>query len=275
MVHFKPFLSPKHRFEWTDEFDKAFAESKNIIVNAIIEGVEIFDPKRRTCLRPDWSKTGIGFFLSQKHCSCPGQSPGCCSDGWRITLAGFRFLRPEETRYAPVEGEALAIAWSLEQTRYFTQGCDDLLIITDHKPLVKLFGDRTLDEITNPRLLRIKQRTLLWRFSIQYSPGKGNHFSDATSRNPVEVPRNDIGDQQESSFLSCLYVIDDDRDEMESELAVIVGQDLRAVTWEVVRLESTQAYRSQGKASHRTYKSSGSTGTTCTSLMELSCLGEE
>jgi len=103
----------------------------------------------------------MGFFLSQKHCCCPQQSPGCCPDGWKIALAGSRFLRPEETRYAPVEGEALAIAWSLEQTRYFTQGCDNLLIITDHKPLTKLFGDRTLDEITNPRLLRIKQRTLL------------------------------------------------------------------------------------------------------------------
>ena len=59
--------------------------------------------------------------------------PGCCEDGWRITLAGSRPLKPAETRYAPVEGE-----------RY-----DDLLLLTDHKPLCKLFGD--LDEIENPR----------------------------------------------------------------------------------------------------------------------------
>ena len=30
---------------------------------------------------------------------------------------------------------------------YFTKGCMDLVIETDHKPLVKIFGIRTLDEI--------------------------------------------------------------------------------------------------------------------------------
>jgi len=174
MKPFKHLLSPKTKFEWTAELETAFQKSKAHVVELILKGVEIFDPHRYTCLRPDWSKTGIGFFLSQKHCNCLKLSPDCCKDGWRITLAGSRFLRSAETRYAPVEGEALAIAWSLEQTRYFTQGCDRLIVVTDHKPLLKLFGDRTLDEITNPRLFRLKQRTLLWRFSIIHTPGKSN-----------------------------------------------------------------------------------------------------
>ena len=89
-----------------------------------------------------------------------------------------------EQRYAAIEGEALAVAWGLEQTRYFTQGCDNLVVVTDHKPLVKIFGDRTLDEITNSRLFRLKQRTLPWRFDIVYLPGKSNHAADATSRHP-------------------------------------------------------------------------------------------
>ena len=75
----------------------------------------------------------------------------------KLPLAGSRFLRQAETRFAPVEGEALAIAWSLEQTRYFTQGCDRLIVVTDQKPLLKLFGDRTLYDIANPRLFRLKQ----------------------------------------------------------------------------------------------------------------------
>ena len=49
-----------------------------------------------------------------------------------------------------VEGESLAFVWALKQLQYFTQGCDNLLVLTDHKPLVKLFGDRTLDGIANP-----------------------------------------------------------------------------------------------------------------------------
>ena len=76
----------------------------------------MFDPGRPTCLRTDYSDIGVGYFLSHKHCACAGVTPGCCSDGWHITLAGSRFLKPEETRYTPVEGEVLAIAWSLEET---------------------------------------------------------------------------------------------------------------------------------------------------------------
>lgn len=99
-------------------------------------------------------------------------------------LAGSRFLSDTETRYAAIEGEALAIVYGLEQTRYFKQGCDDLQIVTDHKPLVKLFSDRTLDAITNIRLFHLKERTLQWRFNISYSPGKTNFAADATSRHP-------------------------------------------------------------------------------------------
>ena len=63
-------------------------------------------------------------------------------------------------------------------------GCDDLVVIVDHKPLVKLFGDRRLDEIDNPRLFRMKQRTLRWRFDIEYQRGDSNPFADAMSRHP-------------------------------------------------------------------------------------------
>ena len=158
---------------------------KTAIVNAIQRGVEIFDPTRRTCLRPDWSNRGIGYFLLQKHCDCKSSIPDCCQFGWRIVLAGLRFLSSAETRYAPIEGEALAIAWGLEQTKYFTQGCDNLVVVSDHKPLTKIFGDRTLDEISNTRLFRLKQRTLMWRFDIAHLPGKTNCAADAASHHPV------------------------------------------------------------------------------------------
>ena len=182
--------------------DNAFHQSEQEIVSAIKDGVKIFDPKLRTCLKPDWSKTGIGFFLSQKHCSCSSLSPGCCVNGWRITLAGSRFLKPAETRYASIEREALAIAWSLEQTRYFTLGCDNL-VVRDHKPLVKLLGDRSLDEITNPRLFRIKQRTLLWRFDIEHTPGKTQYCADAMSRHVVGE-----ASTEEEVEISCAEISD-------------------------------------------------------------------
>ena len=200
MALFRPFLSPKYKFFWSEVLDKAFKESKELIIDSIREGVEIFDMSMPTCLRPDWSSKGIGYFLLQKNCACASDLPDCCENGWRITLAGSRFLSGAETRYAAVEGEALAIAWGLEQTRYFTQGCRDLLVVTDHKPLTKIFGDRTLDEISNTRLFRLKQRTLPWHFRVKHLPGKTNLAADATSRFPAigsEVSALTVADQSE------------------------------------------------------------------------------
>ena len=230
MAPFKPFLSPKVRFEWTPALDEAFNTSKDAIVDAIRHGVEIFDPTKRTCLRPDWSCKGIGYFLSQKHCVCESRIPDCCDNGWRVTLAGSRFLSSAEQRYAAIEGEALAVAWGLEQSKYFTQGCNDLLVVTDHKPLVKIMGDRTLDEIPNSRLFRLKQRTLPWAFEIAHLPGKTNTAADATSRHPV------------SNFaeLSSL-TLHSAQDDAECAMTAAIRhetQNITALTWERIASET-------------------------------------
>ena len=61
MKPFKPFLSPKTPFLWTEELEHAFEQSKIELIKAIEHGVRIFDPLRKTCLTPDWSKTGVGY----------------------------------------------------------------------------------------------------------------------------------------------------------------------------------------------------------------------
>ena len=231
IIPFRKFLSPTEKFVWTEELDSIFEESKSRILEAIREGVMIFDMKRHTCLRTDWSKKGIGFLLAQKFCDCNvDRSYGCCPDGWKITLAGSRFLSPAEKNYAPVEGEALAVAWALEQTRYFTMGCNDLKIIVDHKPLTKLFGDRRLDEIDNPRLFRLKQRTLMWRFTIEYQPGASNPFADAMSRHP-----NKYAELASASMMSTY----DSEEAAYSSGVASETEKLFAVTWEKVKAVSS------------------------------------
>ena len=240
---FRVFLGKNKKFEWNDELEAAFQKSKLAIVDAIREGVEIFDVNRPTLLQTDYSETGIGYFLSQKHCSCPGISPGCCQKGWRITLAGSRFLKPAESRYSPIEGEALAIAWSLEQTKYFTLGCPNLTITTDHKPLLGLLGSCNMDQITNPRLFSLKQRTLLWSFKIVHLPGRDNKCPDAASRFPSTYDDDD-DDLQASQrvALSAIRIHDsvcdafDDEDLCVSTLGS--SKEVRAVTWDCVREET-------------------------------------
>ena len=228
MEPFRKFLSPKEKFVWNSELDAIFNESKSKIVEAIKEGVQIFDVSRRTCLRTDWSKQGIGYFLAQKHCLCDGGSFGCCPDGWRINLAGSRFLNSAEQNYAPVEGEALAVVWALQQTKYFTMGCDNLVVITDHKPLTKILGDRRLDEIENPRLFRLKRQTLMWRYEIEYQRGSRNQFADAMSRHPSQYAE------------TASLALSDEEDECASMIGGIghEAEAFFAITWQRVKLSS-------------------------------------
>ena len=97
-------------------------------------------------------------------------------------MAGSRFCTGAESRYVPVEGEAQAIVWALESTRHYTLGNTQLLVATDHKPLVKVFGDRSLGDISNPRLARLKEATLRWEFQVIHVPGVVNSGPDALSR---------------------------------------------------------------------------------------------
>ena len=101
MAPFKSLLSPKTPFQWSDQLEESFVNSKKAIILTIPDGVEIFDPARKTCLQTDFSKQGLGYWLIQKHCDCRVDKLECCDNGWRVTLAGSRFLRDAESRYAP------------------------------------------------------------------------------------------------------------------------------------------------------------------------------
>ena len=136
---------------------------------------------------PDFCKTGIGYLLMQKKCHCEKITPYCCTGGWHLVLAGSRFTKDAETRYAPVEGEALACEWGLENAKHYTLGNPKLLIATDHKPLVKILGDRKIEDISNPRLVKLKEKTLRWHFDIMHVPGKIHIGPDTLSRKEISV----------------------------------------------------------------------------------------
>ena len=103
---------------------------------------------------------------------------------WMV-FAGSRFTSGPESRYSPVEGEALGVAWALEKSKHFTLGCPNLYIAVDHRPLLKVLGDRHLEDISNPRLLNLKEKTLRYRFELVYVPGVQHKSPDAASRHPT------------------------------------------------------------------------------------------
>ena len=121
------------------------------------ERVCIFEKSKPTCLARDWSKTGIGFWLFQKHCHCPSSEPFCCCTGWKVTLVGSCFTHAAESCYAPVEREVLAVPDALNKARFFVLHCSDLIIAVDHKPLLNVFSDGSL-KISNVRLRNLKRK---------------------------------------------------------------------------------------------------------------------
>jgi hypothetical protein len=72
MAPFRHLLSFKVPFQWSAELQAAFDASKQEILAQCEKGVRSFDPSLPTALATDWSKLGIGYWLTQKHCSCPG-----------------------------------------------------------------------------------------------------------------------------------------------------------------------------------------------------------
>ena len=178
-------LKPTTLFIWDDSLYEAFKESKEVIVREIQKGPCTFDNTKPTCLAADWSNNGIGFWLFQMHCHCSYTKPFCRHQDWQITLVESRTTHAAEFQYAPIEGEAPAVADAKDKARFFVLGCEELIVPVDHKPLLKIFGNRSLDEISNTYLRNLKEKTLRYKFCIVRVPGVCHRAADAVSRHPT------------------------------------------------------------------------------------------
>ena len=152
MQPFREMLKPLAKGKgiyWDENLTKLFEESKQVIAKSVADGIRTYDPNMWTCLATDWSKDGIGYMLTQKHCQCQTLTPLCCKEGWRLVLAGSRFTTGAESRYAPVEGEALGVSWALENTKQVDSG---------HRPqtLVEDTGRQKVGRHVQPQAVKVE-----------------------------------------------------------------------------------------------------------------------
>ena len=145
---------------------------------------------------------------------------------------GSRFTHNAKSRYAPIEGEALAVADALDTATHFVLGCKNLTFAVDRRPLLKIFGDRSLDHICNTRLRNLKEKTLRYldhicntrlrnlkektlryHFKMVHIPGIKNRASDTLSRQPTGdhhpynmVLHDDIHSIQDSTATPPLHI---------------------------------------------------------------------
>ena len=77
------------------------------------------------------------------------------------------------------------MVWALQKCRIFLQGLQHFKVVIDHRPLVPILNDYTLDAVENPRLQRLKEKTNLYSFIAIWQTGKDHAIPDALSRAPV------------------------------------------------------------------------------------------
>ena len=173
----------------------------------------------------------------EQRCDCAGVRPFCCKSGWKVVLVGSRFTHGAGSRYAPIEGEALAVVDALDKARHFTLGCSDLMVEVDHTPLLKVLGDRAFDDIPNPRLRNIKEKSLRYRFRVLHIPGVRNTVANALSRHPVGVAETpDLPNDVAAAALAALRSRDDPAPPRCSQTCASTATELiKSVTWDYVR----------------------------------------
>ena len=235
---FRDLLKKNTKWYWDTALQTLFEQSREHIANKVLEGIRLFDVNRWTAVCTDWSKIGVGFFMLQKWCPCLEITPNCCQGGWKVCMVGSSFNSPAEANYAPVEGECLGVASALHKTRYYTQGCDKLLVCTDHKPLLGILNDKRMEEMP-PRLLRLKEKTLGWKFRIIHIPGVKLCGPDALSR--AMAPQGDvqmIWNQPEVSNWSLPYPPSEEVNNLQvghyNEVTMLEVMDEVSSAWEGV-----------------------------------------
>ena len=168
LAPFKELLKKNCKFYWDNNLEKLFRETRSEKADKILDSLTRFEVNRETGLTTDWSKAGVGFMLSQKHCDCSDITPSCCVGGWRTCMVGSRFTNKAESNYAPIEGELLAVTYGLKKTRYYTLRSEKLTVCVDHKPLLGVLGETELEKIDNTRLEELKEKNI--RVEIQSRP---------------------------------------------------------------------------------------------------------
>ena len=229
LTPFRELLKKDTKWYWDNQLDVIFNDAKKMIINQVTDGIKSFEINRPCCIWTDWSKDGVGFSLFQKHCDC-SLSPICCKEGWKLILAKSRFTTDTERRYAPIEGEALALVYALTKSRMFIVGCPRVIVACDHKPLTKIFGDKSLEKIDNTRLFALKEKSMTYDFEIKYVEGIRNKAADALSRHPVA----DDNDSSSSSMLS-IEIDNYIKSCMESCIMTLASDNVRAVTVDRVK----------------------------------------
>ena len=144
-------------WKWDKPEQQAFDEIKCKLTTAPI--MAYFKSGAKTRITTDASKVGLCAIVEQEQ-----------ADGeYRPVYYSSRKLTDVETRYSQFEREALAIRWACQKFHLFIYGIN-FEILTDHKPLVTVYGDT--QKPANARLERWRLNLQPYSYTIRHSRPK-------------------------------------------------------------------------------------------------------
>ena len=118
----------------------------------------------------------------------------------------------------------------------FVMGCHKLIVAVDHMPFVRIFNDKNLEDIKNLRLLKCREKAMMYSFRAMHIPGKNNLGGDAASRYPARSESKDVID--EKSIIASVTAALESEDEINP-----------IITWERGQEEAIHDYESHVIAS--------------------------
>ena len=175
-------------WSWNSKHENAVKTLKEALARNIT--LNYFDAGRKTELYCDASPVGLCAILTQ--IDVQGER--------NVVQFASRPLSSVESRYSQTEREALGVVFGCEHFHMFLYG-SPFVVVTDHKPLIYMYGPTATTQKLTPRLERWALRLQPYDITVVYKPGSQNP-ADYFSRHPS----NDFAQSTRASKVAEEYV---------------------------------------------------------------------
>lgn len=160
-------------WNWCKNCNNAFMKIKNVLASAKV--LMHYTPELPLTLAVDASAYGVGAVISHQ----------INENEERPIAYASQTLNSAQCKYSQIEREALAIIFGIKRFHQFLFN-RKFTLITDHKPLMTIFGpNRGIPQMTANRLQRWALILSNYNYDIKYVPS-GQNQADCFSRLPLK-----------------------------------------------------------------------------------------
>uniref|UniRef100_W6NRI4 RNA-directed DNA polymerase n=1 Tax=Haemonchus contortus TaxID=6289 RepID=W6NRI4_HAECO len=144
------------KWRWTSKEHEAFEKLKAALSSDA--NLAHYDPQQKIVVAADACDYGVGCVISHRY-----------EDGSEKPIAhASRSLSDAEKKYSQIEKEALGLVFAVKKFHKYLFG-RKFLLLTDHKPLLAIFGDKKgVPVYSANRLMRWATILLGYDFDIEY-----------------------------------------------------------------------------------------------------------